>query len=251
MIVQRILVNALVLVVELGGISAVAWFAWSKPLLFALCTGLLALAMGLKLEYARLQNEFSFYFGRALGARSIGAAAFATGEAVIKGLLAGIAALLTFSGTNGDRLTYVAALFAGVLFAGTSLLRWLTLRMGGRPERWGYFRLAAMLGLLFSAGLAVLAQIGYIAIPDLAKIVTIALWETASKPDVGQASELLFQLKQYLDEAIVGFLSIWVGPDAARVLGVALSVNVLSGFVAAIYAVVIADVVRRLDEWLP
>ena len=251
MILLRILSNLVVLTLELAAVISIAWLAWKFPLQFALVTATLSLVLGLSLEYARLQNEFSFYFGRALGARSIAAAAVAAGEAIVKALLAGVAALLTFSGTDQVRLWYVALLFAAVLFTGTSVLRWLTLSLGARPERWGYFRLAAVLGLLFSGGFAVLAHLGFIEVPDLAHVVSTALWETAAKPDVGQASELLFKLKQYLDEAIVRFLSVWLGPDLARVLGVALSVNVLTGFVAAIYAVIVSGIVQRIDARLP
>lgn len=251
MIVVRILANLVVLILEIAAIAAVAWFAWSYPLAFSLTTGFLSFMLGLKLEYARLANEFSFYFGRALGARSIVAAIYAAGEALVKGLLAGLAALLTFSGTNQNRLWYVALLFAATVFAGTSLLRWLTVRLGASPARWGYFRLAALLGVLFSAGLTGLAYLGMVETPSLTDIVRTTLWDTAARPPVEEASELLFKLKQYLDSAIVSFLSIWVGPEAAQGLGIVLSVNMLTGFVAAIYAVVIAAGVRVIDERLP
>ena len=251
MIILRILANCIVLVLECAAIAAVAWLAWTYPLAFALATGVLSLVLGLKLEYARLANEFSFYFGRALGARSIAAAAYAAGEAIVKGLLAGLAALLTFSGTNQNRLWYVAMLFAATVFAGTSLLRWLTVRLGASPARWGYFRLAALLGLLFSGGLATLTYLGLVETPSLTDIVRTTIWDTAARPPVGEASELLFKLKQYLDSAIVSFLAIWTGPQAARVLGIVLSVNMLTGFVAAIYAVVIAAAVRVVDKRLP
>ena len=91
MIALRILANSIVLVAELAAIAAVSWLAWQYPFAFALATGLLSLALGLTLEYARLANEYSFYFGRALGARSIVAATYAAGEAIVKGLLAGLA----------------------------------------------------------------------------------------------------------------------------------------------------------------
>ena len=251
MIALRILANSIVLVAELAAIAAVSWLAWQYPFAFALATGLLSLALGLTLEYARLANEYSFYFGRALGARSIVAATYAAGEAIVKGLLAGLAALLTFAGTNQNRLWYVAILFAATVFAGTSVLRWLSVRLGASPARWGYFRLAALLGLLFSSGLAALSYYGLVETPSLTDIVRTTIWDTAARPPVGEASELLFKLKQYLDSAIVSFLTIWTGPQAAQALGIVLSVNMLTGFVAAIYAVVIAATVRAIDERLP
>jgi hypothetical protein len=251
MILFRILANGLVLIIELAAIAVTAYLAWSYPYWFSLATGLVALALGLKLEYARLANEYSFYFGRSLGARSVVAALYAGAEAIIKGLLAGLAALLTFSGTNVDRLWYVAVLFGATMFAGTSLLRWLSVRFGASPARWGYFRLAAMLGVLFSGGLTALAALGLIETPTLSDIVRTTIWDTAARPPVTEASELLFKLKQYLDSAIVSFLSIWVGPGAAQALGIVLSVNMLTGFVAAIYAVLIAAAMRVVDEALP
>lgn len=251
MIVLRVIANAIVLVLELAAIAGVAWIAWTNPFSFALATGAISLVLGLQLEYARLANEFSFYFGRALGARSIIAMAYAFLEAIVKGLLAGLAALLTFSGTNQNRLWYVAILFGATIFAGTSILRWLTRRLGASPARWGYFRLSAVLGLLFSGGLAALSHYGFIETPSLTDIVRTTLWDTASRPPVGEASELLFKLKQYLDSAIVSFIAIWTGSETAQALGIVLSVNMLTGFVAAIYAVLIAAAVKLIDERLP
>lgn len=251
MILLRMLLNAATLALELAAIAAAAWLAWTEPLIFSLVTGALGLLLGFKLEYARLANEFSFYFGRPLAGRSIVAAIYASGEAIVKGLLAGLAALLTFSGTNADRLWYVALLFAATVFVGTSLLRWLNVGLGANPVRWGYFRLAAVLGLLFSGGLTALTVLGFIESPSLTDIVRTTIWDTASRPEVKEASELLFKLKQYLDSAIVSFLSIWVGPAVAQALGIVLSVNMLAGFAAALYAVVIASITSSLDRLLP
>ena len=247
----NILSNAFVLAMEVGAIAAVAWLALVYPIAFALLTAALAFGLGLMLEYARLASEYAFYFGRPLSHRSLVAVAYAAGETIVKSLLAGLAALLTFAGTDQGRLTYVAIVFAATVFAGTSLLRWLRRVLGAKPERWGYFRLAAVLGLVFSAGITGLGYFALVETPGLGDIVTTAIWDTAAKPPVGEASELLFKLKQYLDGAIAGFLSIWIGDSAARLLSVVLSVNMLTGFVASIFALVIASVCARIDNWLP
>jgi hypothetical protein len=251
MIVLGFILNVLVLALELALVSAVAWLGWSYPLAFALATGALGVLLGLSLEYGRLKNEYAYYFGRPLEGRSLLALAYVGGESLLKGLLAGLAALLTFSGTNADRLWYVAALFAVTVFVGTSLLRWLTLRLGANPARWGYFRLSALLGLVFSTGMALLSYYGFVETPSLADIVRTTIWDTAARPPVEEASELLFKLKQYLDSAIASFLSIWTGPTGAQALGIVMSVNMLTGFVAALYAVVIAALAQALDSALP
>ena len=171
MILVRILVNAMVLVVELALIAAVAWLGWQMPLAFALVTGFAAFALGLRLEAARLRNELGFYLGRTVAhPRAVFVGAVAFGEAAVKGLLAGVAALVTFSGTDSGRLWWVGAAFAACLFAGTSLLRWLVARFGVIPSRWGYFRLAPLLGLMFSAGLTLLASLQLIPVTRLADL---------------------------------------------------------------------------------
>ena len=57
-------------------------------------------------------------------------------------------------------------------------------------------------------------------------------------------SELFFQLKQAFDDFIVTLLSTVMDEEWARVLGIVVSVNVLTGFVASLYAALIAAVVR-------
>ncbi len=63
-------------------------------------------------------------------------------------------------------------------------------------------------------------------------------------------SELFFQLKQAFDEFIVKALGVVLDPQWARLVGVVISVNVLSGFVSAVYAALIADAVRQAEDAL-
>jgi hypothetical protein len=64
-------------------------------------------------------------------------------------------------------------------------------------------------------------------------------------------SELFFQLKQAFDDFIVTLLRAVMSEEWARVVGIVVSVNVLTGFVAAVYAAVIAACVRAAEERLP
>jgi hypothetical protein len=76
------------------------------------------------------------------------------------------------------------------------------------------------------------------------------VWELPDKPSVEQVSELFFQLKQAFDDFIVTLLSTVFERDVARVLAIAVSVNVLAGFVAALWAAVIAGCVREAEQTL-
>jgi len=69
-------------------------------------------------------------------------------------------------------------------------------------------------------------------------------------PSIEQVSELLFQLKQAFDDFIVTVLSAVLDRQWARLAGIVISVNVLSGFVSALYASLIAAGVRASEDAL-
>ena len=239
---MHILFNGLVMAVELAAICAVAWVGFTAPLLFAAGTALLALGLGVALEIARLKNEFPFYFDRPPGPSAIIIAIAGSVEAIVKAVLAGVVGLLIFLGTDQERLRWVAVIFAASLFLGVQAVRFLMYRLKARPLRWGYFRLAAPLGLLFSAGLTFLPA------PGITELAKRAAFDLPLKPTMEQASEFLFLLKQSFDEIVVRMLSWVFDPALAQAIGAVVSVNMLSGFVLALYAVLIAEGIRKLES---
>jgi hypothetical protein len=76
------------------------------------------------------------------------------------------------------------------------------------------------------------------------------IFNTPTQPSIEQVSELFFQLKQAFDEFIVKALTVLIGEEWARIVGIVVSVNVLSGFVSAVYAALVAQAVRRSEETL-
>lgn len=237
-----IIINALAMAAELAAIAGVAWLGLHYPLLFAAVTALAALGLGASLEYARLMNEFPFYFDRKPGRAVIFAGIVGSVEALTKAALAGVAGLLTFLGTDPERLTTVAIIFGICLFLGVGLVRFLTHRLKARPLRWGYFRLAAPLGLLYSVGLSMIPA------PGFAELAKRATFDMPLKPSMAQASEFLFLLKQTFDDIVERMLGLVFDPGLAQLIGSVVSVNMLSGFVIAIYAVLIAEIVRRMES---
>ena len=250
MIVMRVLVNAFIMAAELAAVVGVAAFGYHYPFIFAGATAALSFLLGLRLEIVRLRYELPFYFAGLIKRSAIFTAIVGSLEAVFKGVLAGVAALFTFSGTDHDRLFWVAILFGVCVYVGASALRFLSIRADALPMRWGYFRLAPILGLLFSAGLALLTLIAVLPLPSVADIGWKIIFEMPPRPTVEQASELLFQIKQAFDDFIVTALSAFVNQDAARLIGIVISVNVLSGFVSALYASIISTGVRRAEDAL-
>ena len=241
MFIIRIFVNLLILALEVALIVGIAALGFTQPLIFAGLTFALALWLGARLEFARLKNELNFYFEHNVPAAGFFTGLVAAGEAVSKAVLAGLVALLTFSGTDQSRLYWVAIIFAGCVFAGSSLLRWLWNSYEISPGRWGYFRIAAPLGLIFSVALA------FLPVPTFGKIGWDLLFNVAARPTLQQGSEMLFMLKQKFDSLFYSLLQSLLGDQLAAVVGVLVSVNMLTGFILGIYAVVVAEMVRWLE----
>ena len=248
--ILRILANGGIMAGELAAVGALAAFAFYYPFVFAGATAGISFLLGLRLEVARLRYELPFYFGGVFSPGRLVTAAVGFAEAAFKAIVAGVAALFTFAGTNTDRLFLIACAFAVCVYAGASLLRFLSIKGEALPMRWGYFRLAPLLGLLFSAIIAIIAAVGWLPQTTVTDIGWKIIFDTPARPSVEQVSELLFQIKQAFDQFIVTLLSQFVSIDTARIIAVVLSVNVLSGFVSALYAAIIADSVRRAERAL-
>ncbi len=248
MYILKLIANAVIMAGELAAVVGAAWLGYEYPFVFAGVTAGLGFVMGLRLEAARLRNELPFYFDTPSRLRLLFVPFVGGVESLMKAVMAGIAALFTFAGTDHDRLFHVAVLFGLLVFFGSNVLRWLAIKAAAHPARWGYFRLGAPLGLLFSAGLAVLAAYAVIPQTTLSDLGWKMIWEVPAKPSLEQVSELVFQIKQAFDDFVVTLLSTVMSRDWARVVAVAASVNVLTGFVASLYASVIASIVRSAEE---
>lgn len=244
----RILVNALIMIAEIAAVVAAAWAGLHYPLAFAGATAGVAFIQGIMLEHARLKHELPFYFGPRGPRAGLLVPFVATTSALVRAAIGGVVALLTFSGTDTDRLSWIAVVFGVTLYLAATILRGLAHRLDARPARWGYFRLAAPLGLIYSAGLWLLSSFGKLRTPDLTEMGRTILFETPQKPTMEQGSELLFRMKLYIDSVITALLKPVVGADWAPIVSIALSVNVLTGFVVAIFAVVIAEMVVRAEN---
>ena len=241
MALLRILFNTFTLALELALIAGAAWLGYLYPLIFAGVTLGLAFLLGFSLENARLRYELPFYFGGKPLGMGIFVGIVASGEALLKSVLAGLVAILTFCGTDKNRLLIVAIIFAGSVFIGSSVLRRLRLNFHAILTRWGYFRLGAPLGILFSVATSFLPP------PSFAEIGRYITLDLPARPSIDQASELLYLLKSKFDEMVVAMLSAFLDGRLAKIVGTLASVNMLSGFVIAIYAVMIAEFIRRLE----
>ncbi|MCH9807345.1 MAG: hypothetical protein K0U74_06420 [Alphaproteobacteria bacterium] len=248
MIVLRVIVNALIMAGEISAVAGLAWLGWQQPYVFAALTALLAFLLGLHLDYQRLKHEYPFYFNSERPRFLIGLRIVSLGDSIVKGLVAGLVALITFSGTDDDRRFIVAVVFAVAVYAGASLLRRLSISFGAKPAHWGFFRLAVPMGLIFSGGIALAAAMDYVKVATLTDIGRQLVFDMPAKPSIEHVSDLLFSLKQYIDSVIATLLANLIPLDWAQILSLIISVNVLTGFIVALYALIIAEAVRWAER---
>ncbi|MEM7775072.1 MAG: hypothetical protein AAF732_05640 [Pseudomonadota bacterium] len=247
---MRIFVNILAFAVEVALIVGFAYIGAHAPEAFALLTIGVALTAAISLEYARFAHEIPFYFGEALsGIGRAAARVWTTSEALFKSAVAGFVALLTFSGTNPDRLYWTAILFAICVFVGTTLLLRLKLSWGMLAVRWGYFRLSLPLGILYSAGVYALTQAGKLPSAGFGDVAYDATFNLARNPSVADASEFLFKLTQATDGLIAALLGTVIPADYVPAVQIVASTNILPGFVLAVYTVAVVRVVLAM-QWL-
>ena len=142
--------NAPTMLLELAAIAAVAWVGF-YPLVFAGLTAVIALTLGARLEFARLQNEMPFYFDRLPSRSALFTGSCRHGSAGQSAARRGRRPA-DISRYRRRALNWVADLRlhavsrrADRTLAGHALQ--------ARPLRWGYFRLAAPLGPIFSIGI--------------------------------------------------------------------------------------------------
>ena len=247
-VLGRILINALAMALELGIAAGIAMLAYRLPLMFAALTGIVALVLGARLERARLLNELPFYFGVGTKRSSFMVTTVAVAEALVKAVIAGAVALITVSGTDQNRLYWVAILFGASVYIASAILRWIAIRLGAMPSRWGYFRMAAPFGLLFSVAMGGLTEAKILAPPTYTDLARRLVFDLPKKPNLAEASEMLFLLKQKVDELVLSFLNVFLSPKVAQVVGLLLSVNALAGFLIALYAALIAELVLKLED---
>jgi hypothetical protein len=146
---------------------------------------------------------------------------------------------------------WIAGALAVTLLVGANVLRWLWHGLGVRAARWGYFRLALPLGLVFAALVGALQAAGLVKSPTLAELFSKIALETPARPSVAQASELIFQLKLYVDAMLVTLLKTVMSTEAAQVVGWFVSVNALTGLVVTVWAVVIAETAIQVERRFP
>ena len=247
--VLRLLLNATLLVLELAAVAALGLLAAYQPLAFAGLTALVTLVLGVWLERARLAHELPFYVPNGQRGAGTVAAVIGVGTGAAKALITGLVALLAFSGTDGDRRFWIGCALAATLFFGVSVLRRLALSFGISASRWGFFRLALPLGLVFTLLVALAQSLGLIKVPSLTELLRQMVLDVPARPTLEQASELLFRLKQYVDSVLVALLQTVLTPDHARLVGLVVSVNVLTGLVAAVWAVLIAELSMWFERW--
>jgi hypothetical protein len=205
------------------------------PLLFSLITFLLYSLIFGRIEYQKNLHDIMFYKEGEIPARTkTWFARYSICEIFIKSLVYAILPLFLFCGTKQSRIVTIAVIFTACVFFGYCILRLVRSRLRVDVIRWGYIRLALIIGILFSVLTSGVAGIG---VGDLT-------WDTTRQTlwtdiQFSEVVELLYGLSYYVDAFISWMLVKIFGNIFGHVLGIIISTTVVHGFVILLYAMIL------------
>jgi hypothetical protein len=200
--------------------------------IFGFITFLVSILVLGRVEYERNAHEVSFYITNEpprffkFYCRCYGIVA-----AVGRSLILGVMSIFLFSGTEFERIFSLAFLFAVCVVLGYVGLRFIQRRAYIDVTRWGYVHFSLLLGVLFSIHCSWVRGIGS---------ATIA-WQ-AAKSGVGgslsfdELAELLYGIMYQVNTFLSKTLHAILGDTLGGLMSLAISVNVIYGFVIVVYS---------------
>src|SRR5262249_52799946 len=151
--------------------------------------------------------------------------------------------LFVFLGTEWQRIAFAAVAFGGCAALGAWTLRALAATSSVHPARWGYFRLAVLLGVIFSATLSMVAQNP---LKNIAWKLGEAYWKGLILP---QLADVIHGVRAQTDRALAFLFEKALGAEIGAIAGLIVSLDTLQGFAIALYAILIVEVGRFFDRW--
>jgi hypothetical protein len=215
-----------------------------SPIAFAALTGALALVAGLRLELSRVPFDASYFHHKPTRAGVVVLSAATVFEVIVRAVFTSVATLFVFLGTDRARIALSTIAFGICAALGAWTLRGLAAALHNlHPARWAYFRMAILLGVVFSvivsfAEKTPLKNLGWMLSQGYVKGLSMQ-----------ELAEVLHGGKAQADRAIAFLFQKVLGPEIGSVAGVIVSIETLQGLAIAIYAIVIVEVGNFFVRW--
>ena len=107
--------------------------------------------------------------------------------------------------------------------------------------------LVVPLGILFSALVQLALLGGYLEAQSLQQVAKSFVFDLPARASYEQVMELIFQTRQLLDGLLTSLIVQLFGEHWLIPTSIVISLNVLSGFFIAIYAVLIGEMLLRME----
>jgi hypothetical protein len=224
------------LVLFLIFLALIICYTW----MFGLITFLASILVFGKIERDRNIHEISFYArGDLPSSIKKWLRYYGIAEVLGRSTVLGILPILLFSGTDNYRIRALALIFTVCVILGYRLLNFIQTRTHIDATRWAYVRLSVALGLLFSV---ISSNVPGLKLGKLA-LKTVKVMFT--HPSFNEAAELLYGMTYKLNAFVTKILSMIFGDIIAHILGLIISVNIVYGFVAALYSLILFRFISR------
>ena len=191
----------------------------------------LAIVVFAKIERDKNRHDREFYFRGTPSESTIKwLRRIGNTEIVGRGLLLAATSLLLFRGTEPTRVMTNRASFFVCTVLAYLIIRHLDRRSNFDALRWGYVKLSLMVGIIISLPVGMTSPIGLV---ETAGRMVKILSPFTSVDDV---VEVVSSLSAYLNNTIRWVIQKAVGDFLGYVISMALSTNVVYGFIVVLYA---------------
>lgn len=240
---RRFCIRLLGFFVEILIILVLFVLPFLSPLGFAALTGALAFVTGLHLELSRVPFDVSYFHRTPTRFSVLVLSVVTVFEVLLRAIFTAIVALFVFLGSEWQRLALSAVAFGACATMGAWTLRGLAAASNIYPARWGYFRLAVLLGVAFSVTVSMAEQMPL-------KNIAWKLGEAYVRGlSMAELADVLHGVRAQADRALAFLFEKSLGPQIGRIAGVVLSIDTLQGFAIAAYAILIVEAGRFFDRW--
>ena len=209
----------------------VAYYPW----LFGLATFLISVFLFGPIERDRNLHDISFYVhGNLSKSQEKYIYYYGILETIGRGVFLGFLPVFIFSGTESERIFKLATIFAVCVFFGYFVLYVIKTRTQINPARWAYVKISVVLGLIFSLFSSLVPGQS---LKEIATQTAKSRWWR--ELNFNEVAELLYGMLYQVNNFITTVLIKIFGNVLGQSLGFFISVNVLYGFVIALYSLLL------------
>lgn len=215
-----------------------------KPILFGIITFIISLFSLSKIEYDKAVHDRSFYsINKPSKSIVLFLSLWSNGSVFAMSFVFSIMVTILFSGTEIQRIETISNVFVFLVLIGIIVSSMMEKISSFNIERWGYVKMSALLGIIFSIIISKIESIG------LYEVAKIYIGRNISN-DLNKVCEIIYalsyEINNFISKALCGFF----GDIAGELISFMLTTNVIYGFIIYIYVIQYIKLKNKYEAWI-